>query len=106
MNLKPIEYQKRKDASILGELMFNEAFIRENFLITDDKNNSKNITDEMLKLRGNMLSVSDFEKYKDGTFEGGTASSDKRKISQFEKAYEKNLLLVGHHRALYDGTDC
>lgn len=53
------------------------------FTITEDKKCDKNITNEILKLRGNMLSVSDFEKYKDGTFEGGTASSDKRKISQF-----------------------
>ena len=42
-----------------------------------------NFTDEVLYLRGNDLKVSDFDKYKDGTFEGGTAASDKRKISEF-----------------------
>ena len=30
--------QKRKDTSILGDLMFNKVFIKENFLILDDKN--------------------------------------------------------------------
>ena len=45
--------------------------------------NTKDFTDEVLKLRGNNLKVSDFDKYKDGTFEGGTAKSDKRKISPF-----------------------
>ena len=35
----------------------------------------------MLKLRGDKLKVSDFLEHKDGTFEGGTAASDKRKIA-------------------------
>ena len=39
------------------------------------------ITEEMLKLRGDKLKVSDFLEHKDGTFEGGTAASDKRKIA-------------------------
>ncbi len=38
-------------------------------------------TDEMFKRRGNLLKVSDFLEYKDGTFEGGTSKSDKRKIT-------------------------
>ena len=32
------QLQKRQNASILGELMFDEAFIKENLLITDGKN--------------------------------------------------------------------
>ena len=43
----------------------------------------KYFTKEVLYLRGNDLKVSDFNEYKDGTFEGGTASSDKRKVSDF-----------------------
>ena len=51
------------------------------FTLIENKKEDKNFTDEILKLRGNQLKVSDFEKYKDGTFEGGTAASDKRKIA-------------------------
>ena len=51
------------------------------FTLIESKENKKDFTDEILKLRGNLLKVSDFEKYKDGTFEGGTAASDKRKIA-------------------------
>ena len=40
-----------------------------------------NFYNEILSLRGNDLKVSDFLKYKDGSFEGGTAASDKRKIA-------------------------
>ncbi len=48
----------------------------------DVKNEKEcDITEEILKLRGNMLKVSDFIEHKDGTFDGGTAASDKRKIS-------------------------
>ena len=42
--------QKRQNASILGELMFNEAFIRENFLIRDDKNNLRFLSSVYSKL--------------------------------------------------------
>ena len=52
------------------------------FRLIEDEKKDTNITNEILKLRGNELKVSDFEKYKDGTFEGGTAKSDKRKISE------------------------
>ncbi len=38
---------------------------------------------EVLYRRGDMLKVSDFIDCKDGTFEGGVAASDKRKISSF-----------------------
>lgn len=44
--------QKRKDTCILGELMFNEAFIRENFFITDDKNNPRFLSSVYSKLSG------------------------------------------------------
>ena len=44
--------QKRKDASILGELMFDEFFIRENFLIIDDKNNLRFLWSVYSKLTG------------------------------------------------------
>ena len=51
------------------------------FVLNNEQNKDKNFTNEILSLRGNDLKVSDFLKYKDGTFEGGTASSDKRKIA-------------------------
>ena len=44
--------QKRQNASILGELMFDEAFIRENFLIIDDKNNQRFLWSVYSKLSG------------------------------------------------------
>ena len=52
------------------------------FTLIEKEEGEKTFTDEVLKLRGNLLKVSDFEKYKDGTFEGGTAASDKRKIAE------------------------
>ena len=51
------------------------------FTLNNLQNENINFTNEVLYLRGNDLKVSDFDKYKDGTFEGGTAASDKRKIS-------------------------
>ena len=51
------------------------------FTLSNLQNENTNFTNEVLYLRGNDLKVSDFDKYKDGTFEGGTAASDKRKIS-------------------------
>lgn len=51
------------------------------FTLNTLQNENKNFTNEVLYLRGNDLKVSEFDKYKDGTFEGGTASSDKRKVS-------------------------
>ena len=44
--------QKRKNISILGELMFNKEFIKENFLITDDKNNQRFLSSVYSKLTG------------------------------------------------------
>ena len=44
--------QNRKNASILGELMFDEEFIRKNFLIIDDKNNLRFLWSVYSKLSG------------------------------------------------------
>ena len=42
--------QNRKNASILGELMFDEEFIRKNFLIIDNKNNQRFLLSAYSKL--------------------------------------------------------
>ena len=44
--------QKRKNSSILGELMFDEDFIKENFLIIDDKNNLRFLSSVYSELSG------------------------------------------------------
>ena len=44
--------QNRKNSSILGELMFDEDFIRQNLLITDDKNNPRFLSSVYSKLSG------------------------------------------------------
>ena len=44
--------QNRKNASILGDLMFDEDFIKENFLIIDDKNNQRFLWSVYSKLTG------------------------------------------------------
>ncbi len=67
--------------AINESLKYLEEIDNRIFTLTSDKQSEKNFTDEVLKLRGNMLTVSDFIDYKDGTFEGGTAASDKRKTS-------------------------
>ena len=46
------QIKNRKDASILGELMFDEDFLRENFLIIDDKNNLRFLWSVYSKLTG------------------------------------------------------
>ena len=46
------QLQKRKNSSILGELMFDEDFLRENFLILDDKNNQRFLWSVYSKLSG------------------------------------------------------
>ena len=51
------------------------------FTIDAEVKKDLDFTGEVLKLRGNELKVSDFLDHKDGTFEGGTAASDKRKVS-------------------------
>ena len=62
-------------------LKYLEEINNKIFTLIESDKKSSDFTDEILMLRGNDLKVSDFEKYKDGTFEGGTAKSDKRKIS-------------------------
>ena len=44
--------QNRKNSSILGELIFDEDFLRENFLILDDKNNPRFLHSVYAKLTG------------------------------------------------------
>ncbi|MDD6273057.1 MAG: pyruvate:ferredoxin (flavodoxin) oxidoreductase [bacterium] len=51
------------------------------FTFVNESVNEKDFTNEVLMLRGNELKVSDFIDSKDGTFKGGTAASDKRKVS-------------------------
>ena len=48
--------QKRKNASILGDLMFDEGFIRENFLIIDNKNSQRFLSSVYSKLTGYSMS--------------------------------------------------
>ena len=64
-------------------LKYLEEINNKIFTLIEDKEKETNFTNEILSLRGNMLKVSDFMKYKDGTFEGGTAKSDKRKVAPF-----------------------
>ncbi len=54
-----------------------------------DEPKKRNITDELIGMRGNDLKVSDFIEYKDGTFEGGISKSEKRKISQLVPKWVK-----------------
>ena len=63
-------------------LKYLEEINNKIFTLIEDKKEEKSFTNEILKLRGNDLKVSDFLPYKDGTFEGGTAKSDKRKTSE------------------------
>ncbi|MGM9877172.1 MAG: pyruvate:ferredoxin (flavodoxin) oxidoreductase [Bacilli bacterium] len=51
------------------------------FTFVNESVKDKDFTNEVLMLRGNELKVSDFIDSKDGTFKGGTAASDKRKVS-------------------------
>ncbi len=67
----------------IGEgLKYLEEIDNNIFTLSNETLRDKDFTDEILKLRGNQLKVSDFIDSADGTFKGGTASSDKRKISQ------------------------
>lgn len=68
-------------SAIRESLRYLEEIDNRIFTVNGDEKRKNNFTDEVLKLGGNMLKVSDFIDYKDGTFEGGTASSDKRKTS-------------------------
>jgi pyruvate-ferredoxin/flavodoxin oxidoreductase len=53
------------------------------FDLKETKTNKNTVINEMIYRRGDMLSVSDFIGHEDGTYEGGSASSDKRKVSPF-----------------------
>ncbi len=79
-----------KDARLVENniLAIDEAYdyLREynkNLLTIEENKDSQYLSmyDEILKRRGNLLTVSDFLEYKEGTFEGGTSRSEKRKIS-------------------------
>lgn len=63
-----IDYLREIDLSILSPTK-------------DLKEEEKTPLNEMLVRRGNMLRVSAFLGHADGTYEGGTSSSDKRKVS-------------------------
>ncbi len=62
-------------------LKYLEEINNKIFTLIESEKRETNFTDEVLNLRGNDLRVSDFLDYKDGTFEGGIAKSDKRKTS-------------------------
>lgn len=47
-----VQNRKKKNVSILGDLMFEEDFIRENFLITDNENNQRFLSSVYSKLTG------------------------------------------------------
>ena len=51
------------------------------FKLNEKEKYKDDVMNEILYRRGDMLKVSDFVNHKDGTFEGGVAASDKRKIS-------------------------
>ena len=53
------------------------------FTLNKEETKETDIMNEMLYRRGDLLKVSDFLNHKDGTYIGGVASSDKRKISSF-----------------------
>ena len=63
-------------------LKYLEEIDNKIFTLTEEKVAHKGVIGEIMDLRGNNLKVSDFLKYKDGTFEGGTAALDKRKVSE------------------------
>ena len=62
-------------------LKYLECIDNSIFTLDSSDNKELDLTDKILKLRGEELKVSDFIEHRDGTFEGGTAKSDKRKIS-------------------------
>ena len=53
------------------------------FKLNSDSKQNNNIIKEMFDRKGDYLKVSDFIGHEDGTFDGGSASSDKRKVSPF-----------------------
>ena len=73
-----------ESTSVLRELKIENLT-----LYKEEKEELMTITEHMLKRRGNLLKVSDFLKHKDGTFEGGTSKSDKRKVIQMVPKWKK-----------------
>ena len=66
------------------DLCIDNLSVLDTNTLTLDEEQQENITsiyDKMLYKRSNMIKVSDFLDHKDGTFEGFTSKSDKRKIS-------------------------
>ena len=53
----------------------------DNLTISEDDNNEQDDLYNKLNNKSNNIKVSDFLEHKDGMFDGGTSSSDKRKIS-------------------------
>ena len=92
---------KKKGTSVvsanLKALEESNASVREleidKLTIEEESNKNNNIYDEMIIRRGNMLKVSDFKSHEDGTFEGGTSISDKRKISSLTPSWCKENCL-------------
>ncbi len=86
-NIKSIYSDKGKEVVEANLKALDEAidYLRElntdTLRLKNDKNISDKPLDKMLTRRGNMLKVSDMLNHKDGTFEGGTSASDKRKVS-------------------------
>ena len=81
---------KNKDQSVLNNnieslsVAFEYCKEFDNDMLTFEEANKENknsIYDEMTSRNGNKLSVSDFIEHRDGTFEGATSKSDKRKIT-------------------------
>lgn len=77
--------------SLIDEAMsYIRVFDKSLFTFKEEKEEQcSNFTDCMLKRRGNLMPVSDFVKNADGTFEGGTSKSDKRKISSMVPKWNK-----------------
>lgn len=80
---------------VLRELNIEKLNIKQ-----EDNLECKTITDHMLRRRANMLKVSDFIEYADGTYEGGTSKSDKRKVSEFVPKWIKENCIECNECAL------
>jgi len=84
-----------ESTSVLRELDVN------NLTITKEQEEKvTTLTDYMLKRRGNLLKVSDFLTHKDGTFEGGTSKSEKRKVMQLVPKWNKENCIECNECAL------
>lgn len=68
-------------SAIDESLEYLEVLDNNIFTLTEETKEETTVMNEMLKRRSELLKVSSFIPHKDGTFEGGVAASDKRKIS-------------------------